>query len=636
MKLEAYAACDLNATLSVGRRLMQQWGISYNAWSAFLAAARHCAGDKAYGTVRELYRNALSQVVDYPSQVRSDLTLALEAKKQSQPEQATSSPPAQKEKPKDAKNSLRAGAKEPAKQVQQPAAAKREAPKAKSTPAKRRQVLLQANLADKQLPTLPDQKVNDTPASSSSATSASSSFFNFSDTPASSSSATSASSNFINFSDDTPASSSSAPQVKGKERLPQYFYTYVVCGLMGMTSAVLYGMVMRPGTQVACNPDLSRTIKAAAAPKKNEALQQALLAAAAAKEEGKDKKEKEKEKGKVKGKGKKEEKEEKEVKETQEEEEKAVRISISDALLRGATGLVVPGWVAGVLIRAPLSRWICCPTAKAVVDVSARQKPLRVNCKWQPRHSATGFAKLLELVFARITNVQLALKVAPSLPTKVLFEEKTIFVRDIGASATESDVKEAFASKGEVLSVRMPAADDSGKVTGHKGYAYVEFTAAESVEAALSSEELTIGGQVVQISRSIPMKDHRHQTAANRKDIAARSNQKAILTGKEEREDLVKQAAKCPTTVYVKNLAFTVTDEILKKHFETCGKVEQVLICRNCDGNSRGFGFVEFAEANEAQSALLHRAKLLFISFRSRASRRIGSSPFIEFSPYWN
>ncbi|CAE8625882.1 unnamed protein product, partial [Polarella glacialis] len=173
------------------------------------------------------------------------------------------------------------------------------------------------------------------------------------------------------------------------------------------------------------------------------------------------------------------------------------------------------------------------------------------------------------------------------------------------ASATESDVKEAFASKGEVLSVRMPAADDSAKTTGHKGYAYVEFTAAESVEAALSSEELQIGGQVVQISRSIPMKDHRHQTAANRKDIAARSNQKAILTGKEEREDLVKQAAKCPTTVYVKNLAFTVTDEILKKHFETCGKVEQVLICRNCDGNSRGFGFVEFAEANEAQSALL-------------------------------
>jgi RNA recognition motif-containing protein len=33
----------------------------------------------------------------------------------------------------------------------------------------------------------------------------------------------------------------------------------------------------------------------------------------------------------------------------------------------------------------------------------------------------------------------------------------------------------------------------------------------------------------------------------------------------------VRQSAKCPTTVYVKNLAFNVDDESLTKHFELRG-----------------------------------------------------------------
>eukprot|EP00434_Breviolum_minutum_P037091 symbB.v1.2.032876.t1/scaffold4001.1/size60404/3 len=73
MKLEGYGAQNLDQVLLVGRQLMESWGAFYNAWSAFIAAARH-ASKIGSGTsvVEALYKDAIAQVSDYPEQVRSD------------------------------------------------------------------------------------------------------------------------------------------------------------------------------------------------------------------------------------------------------------------------------------------------------------------------------------------------------------------------------------------------------------------------------------------------------------------------------------------------------------------------------------------------------------------------------------
>lgn len=306
------------------------------------------------------------------------------------------------------------------------------------------------------------------------------------------------------------------------------------------------------------------------------------------------------------------------------------------------------------------------------------------------------------------------LKVARSKPTKPLFEERTIFVRGVPQGATEDDIRDVFAAKGEVLGVRMPlagsaessqdtaneakgraqeaekaqqvaeatqaqAADEApadkeaaapaeakeaqaggdvpapavakdspasaeakpeakapapaaqadapapaepkeeekaegekGKSSdapkerpAHRGYAYVEFATAETLEAVLSAEPPEICGAKVTLSRSIPMKDHRHQTAGNRKDMPQRSNQRLILAGKQAREDPMKLSAQHANTIYVNNLAFKVDEDALKAHFEQCGEVTQVLVVRNARGESRGFGFVEFAQATDAMTALM-------------------------------
>ena len=57
--------------------------------------------------------------------------------------------------------------------------------------------------------------------------------------------------------------------------------------------------------------------------------------------------------------------------------------------------------------------------------------------------------------------------------------------------------------------------------------------------------------------------------------------------------------------IYVGNLSRDVTDEELRKEFETFGKVESVNVIKDkYSGQSRGFGFVEMPAKAEAQAAI--------------------------------
>jgi nucleolar protein 4 len=57
-------------------------------------------------------------------------------------------------------------------------------------------------------------------------------------------------------------------------------------------------------------------------------------------------------------------------------------------------------------------------------------------------------------------------------------------------------------------------------------------------------------------------------------------------------------------TIFVRNLAFSVTDEQLSSHFEDIGPIKHAFIARNRHTNgSNGFGFVEFAAPSDAATA---------------------------------
>ncbi|MBI1354752.1 MAG: RNA-binding protein [Acidobacteria bacterium] len=57
--------------------------------------------------------------------------------------------------------------------------------------------------------------------------------------------------------------------------------------------------------------------------------------------------------------------------------------------------------------------------------------------------------------------------------------------------------------------------------------------------------------------------------------------------------------------VYVGNLAFSATEQDVRAAFEAHGSVESVHLVSDRDtGQMRGFGFVEFNDAGEAQRAI--------------------------------
>ena len=57
--------------------------------------------------------------------------------------------------------------------------------------------------------------------------------------------------------------------------------------------------------------------------------------------------------------------------------------------------------------------------------------------------------------------------------------------------------------------------------------------------------------------------------------------------------------------LYVGNLAYSVTDEDLKNLFSQSGTVESVMVISDkVSGQSKGFGFVEMADAGGADAAI--------------------------------
>jgi cold-inducible RNA-binding protein len=57
--------------------------------------------------------------------------------------------------------------------------------------------------------------------------------------------------------------------------------------------------------------------------------------------------------------------------------------------------------------------------------------------------------------------------------------------------------------------------------------------------------------------------------------------------------------------LYVGNLLYTTTENDLRELFQSHGTLESVAVITDRDtGQSKGFGFVEFANDNEAKSAI--------------------------------
>nr|GEY75298.1 polyadenylate-binding protein 2-like [Tanacetum cinerariifolium] len=147
-----------------------------------------------------------------------------------------------------------------------------------------------------------------------------------------------------------------------------------------------------------------------------------------------------------------------------------------------------------------------------------------------------------------------------------------IFIKNLDKAIDQKALHDTFSAFGNILSCKI-ATDQAGQ---SKGYGFVQYDSEEGAQKAIEK----LNGMLL--------------------------NDKQVYVGpflrKQERDQAVDKTKF--TNVYVKNLSESTTDEEFNKVFSEYGPVTSAVVMRDADGNSKGFGFVNFENAEDAAKAV--------------------------------
>ncbi|TYI95005.1 hypothetical protein E1A91_D02G247100v1 [Gossypium mustelinum] len=147
-----------------------------------------------------------------------------------------------------------------------------------------------------------------------------------------------------------------------------------------------------------------------------------------------------------------------------------------------------------------------------------------------------------------------------------------IFIKNLDKGIDQKALHDTFSAFGNILSCKL-ATDSSGQ---SKGYGFVQFDNEESAQKAIEK----LNGMLL--------------------------NDKQVYVGpfvrKQERDTSTSKTKF--NNVYVKNLSESTTDEDLNQTFGEFGPITSAVVMRDADGKSKGFGFINFENADDAARAV--------------------------------
>uniref|UniRef100_A0A7N6AN05 Polyadenylate-binding protein n=1 Tax=Anabas testudineus TaxID=64144 RepID=A0A7N6AN05_ANATE len=148
-----------------------------------------------------------------------------------------------------------------------------------------------------------------------------------------------------------------------------------------------------------------------------------------------------------------------------------------------------------------------------------------------------------------------------------------IFIKNMDESIDNKALYDTFSAFGNILSCKV-VCDEKGS----KGYGFVHFETQEAANRAIE----TMNGMLL--------------------------NDRKVFVGhfksRKEREVEFGTKAMKFTNVYIKNFGEDYTDEKLKEVFSAFGRTLSVRVMKDERGRSRGFGFVNYANHEDAQKAV--------------------------------
>lgn len=177
--------------------------------------------------------------------------------------------------------------------------------------------------------------------------------------------------------------------------------------------------------------------------------------------------------------------------------------------------------------------------------------------------------------------------------------EHGVWIGNLAFHTSKTDLRKFFVEKSDITDevltrIHMPGPNDkksanhveekrNGKVVHNKGFAYVDFTTEEGVTEALELSEQLLGG------RRVLIKSHKSFEGRPQKT----------------KEETRKEGKPPSKRVFLGNLAFEATEEIVQTHFEKCGAIFNVKLAQFEDtGKCKGYGWIQFEEIEAAQNAV--------------------------------
>jgi len=174
---------------------------------------------------------------------------------------------------------------------------------------------------------------------------------------------------------------------------------------------------------------------------------------------------------------------------------------------------------------------------------------------------------------------------------------RTVFCMQLAASIRPRDLEEFFAGVGKVRDVRLIT---DPRTRRSKGVAYVEFRDLTSVQAALALSGNKVLGIPIIVKPSNAEKNRLAAQAA-----AAAASQNSLMTNGIAALSGSVIPTHGPMKLYVGSLHFNITEDMLRGIFEPFGRIDNITLMKDPDTTrSRGYGFIQFAHAEDAKRAM--------------------------------
>merc|ERR1711994_447322 len=174
-------------------------------------------------------------------------------------------------------------------------------------------------------------------------------------------------------------------------------------------------------------------------------------------------------------------------------------------------------------------------------------------------------------------------------------DSRTVFVMQLSQRVRARDIEEFFSSVGKIRDTKLIMCN---KTRRFKGMGYVEFKDIESVPLALGLNGQKLLGVPVIVQ---PSQAEKNRVATYGADTGMSTG----ILGQSNASMLAGVVNKGPVRLYVGSLHFNITEEMLKGIFEPFGKISMIQLIMDQDtGRSKGYGFITYAEAEDAKKAL--------------------------------